>query len=255
MVAKSKLPKRVNLRRIFLGLQAEMIAKLQTARRNIHHPGTKGDVSENSWLKMLETYLPRRYAVQKAIVVDSEGSVSEAIDIVVFDRHFSPFLFHQEGVCYIPAESVYAVFEVKQKFDKTNLEYAAKKAASVRRLKRTSTSFAHSGGVNKPVRPKEILAGLLALTSEWKSGLGDSFNGLVKGLPKESRLNLGCVLKTGSFELVDSKAGQAKVRLFSHDEALIQFFLALLAKLQKVGSVPAMDIRAYAGRIGTGNDR
>jgi hypothetical protein len=73
------------------------------------------------------------------IVVDSEGNVSDAIDIVVFDRHFSPFLFRQEGVCYIPAESV-----------------------------------------------------------------------------------------------------------------LIQFFLSFLAKLQMVGSVPAMDIRAYAGRIGSG---
>ena len=64
MVGKSKSPKRINLRRVFLGLQTEMIAKLQTARRNIHHPGTKGDVSENSWLKMLGDYLPRRYAVQ-----------------------------------------------------------------------------------------------------------------------------------------------------------------------------------------------
>lgn len=254
MVSKPKSPKRINLRRIFLGLQTEMIAKLPTARGNIHHPGTKGDVSENSWLRMLESYLPKRYAVHKAIIVDSEGDLSDAIDIVVFDRHFSPFLFHQEGACYIPAESVYAVFEVKQKFDKTNLKYAAKKAASVRRLKRTSTSFAHSGGVNKPVRPKEILAGLLTLTSEWKSGLGDSFSSLVKDLPKESRLNLGCVLKAGSFELVDSKAGQTKVFLFPRNEALIQFFLAFLAKLQRVGSVPAMDIRAYSGRIGSGTE-
>jgi len=254
MVSKSKSPKRINLRRVFLGLQTEMVAKLQTARRNIHHPGTKGDVSENSWLKMLETYLPRRYAVQKAIIVDSDGNLSDAIDVVVFDRHFSPFLFHQEGACYIPAESVYAVFEVKQKLDKSNLKYAAKKAASVRRLKRTSTRFAHSGGISEPVPPKEIIAGILTLTSQWKSGLGGSFSSLVKGLPKESRLNLGCVLKAGSFELVDCETGESKVRLFPREEALIQFFLAFLAKLQKVGSVPAMDIRAYAGRIGTGTE-
>ena len=253
MVAKAKSPKRIDLRRIFLGLQAEMIAKLQTARQNIHHPGTKGDVSENSWLKMLETYLPRRYAVQKAIIVDSEGKISDAIDIVIFDRHFSPFLFHQEGACYVPAESVYAVFEVKQKADKVNLNYAAKKAASVRRLKRTSTRFAHSGGINQPVPPKDIIAGLLTLTSEWKSGLGCSFSSFIKNIPKEGRLNLGCVLKAGSFELIDTDAGQTKVRLFPRDEALIQFFLAFLAKLQMVGSVPAMDIRAYAGCIGTGN--
>ena len=252
MVSKPKSPKRIDLRQIFLGLQSEMIAKLQTARANIHHPGTKGDVSENSWLKMLETYLPRRYAVQKAIIVDSEGNISDAIDIVVFDRHFSPFLFHQEGVCYIPAESVYAVFEVKQKADKANFKYAAKKAASVRRLKRTSTRFAHAGGINEPVPPKEIIAGLLTLTSQWKSGLGGSFGSLVKDFPKDSRLNLGCVLKAGAFELVDSETGESKVRIFPREEALIQFFLSFLARLQKVGSVPAIDIRAYARRIGQG---
>jgi hypothetical protein len=45
---------------------------------------------------------------------------------------------------YIPAESVYAVFEVKQDV-KGNIDYAAQKVESVRRLKRTSIEMVASG--------------------------------------------------------------------------------------------------------------
>ena len=45
---------------------------------------------------------------------------------------------------YIPAESVYAVFEVKQDV-KGYIDYAAQKVESVRRLKRTSIEMVASG--------------------------------------------------------------------------------------------------------------
>lgn len=242
-------PQRVNLREIFLGLQTQMIAKLATARKSIPHPGTKGDVSESSWLQMLDTYLPKRYAVEKAIVLDCDGALSDALDIVVFDRHFSPFLFHQEGVCYIPAESVYAVFEVKQDASKENVEYAATKAASVRKLKRTSAPITHAGGSFDPVVPKEILAGLLTLTSVWHPAVGDPFVSLLKSFSAEKRLNLGCVLEGGAFDLVINDHGEAHVEVFPQEQALIQFFLSLLTKFQRIGSVPAMDIRSYAASL------
>src|SRR5258705_8272827 len=103
MVKKASL-KKVDLREIFLGLQKEMVTKLGTVRTTVGHPVAKGDVTENSWREMLGKYLPKRYAVEKAFVVDSESNVSDQIDLVIFDRHFSPFLFHQEGAFYVPAE-------------------------------------------------------------------------------------------------------------------------------------------------------
>src|SRR5947207_11543532 len=39
--------------------------------------------------------------------------------------------------------------------------YAAKKAESVRKLKRTSTHITHAGGRHDPVVPKDIIAGVL----------------------------------------------------------------------------------------------
>jgi hypothetical protein len=51
--------------------------------------------------------------VATAHVVDRLGAFSEQIDVAVFDRQYSPFIFYYQGQTIIPAESVYAVFEAK----------------------------------------------------------------------------------------------------------------------------------------------
>src|SRR6266851_4671499 len=122
-----KKPQTVDLKSIFLGLQTEMTASLRSTRKNIRHPVAKGNVSESRWRTLLKTYLPGRYEVADAFILDSDSKLSEQIDLVIFDRHFSPFLLHKDGACHIPAESVYAVFEIRQEASKKNLEYAATK--------------------------------------------------------------------------------------------------------------------------------
>ena len=92
---------------------------------------------------------------------------SQQIDVVVFDRQYSPFIFTYENETIIPAESVYAVFEAKQTADADLVAYAQEKVASVRRLHRTSLPIPHANGVYpaKPLIP--ILGGLLTFESEW----------------------------------------------------------------------------------------
>lgn len=245
MVKRRKI-KSVDLKRIFLGLQTEMVAKLRSSRANVKHPTAKGNVTEGSWRRLLETYLPKRYAVESAFVIDSGGNISEQVDLVIFDRHFSPFLFHEDGAIYIPAESVYAVFEIKQEATSANLSYAAKKAESVRRLTRTSATIPHAGGKFSPIVPKEIIAGFLALTSVGKqTSLPQFFTDGLKKLPPGKRINLACVLERGAVSLNFPQNGLVNVLTFPPEQALINFFLSLLSMLQAVGSVPAMDIKAY----------
>lgn len=110
---------------------------------------SKGDATEQHWIEFLRTYLPDRYKVDKAIVIDSTGNVSEQMDVVIYDAIYTPFIFKQDGFMYIPAESVYAVFEVKQDVE-GHIEYAAKKVESVRKLKRTSISMVSSGKLRLP---------------------------------------------------------------------------------------------------------
>ncbi len=105
----------------------------------------------------------------EAFVVDSRGGISDEIDLIVHDRHFSPLLFHHATTCYIPAEAVYAVLEVKPELSKTMVDYAGAKAASVRRLHRTSAGITHAGGEYPPnhrTLPR-ILAGILTTSSGW----------------------------------------------------------------------------------------
>lgn len=104
---------KVDLKMLFSGLQNQMSAQLNTNRDFIYHPGSKGDSLENAWIEWLRKYLPNRYSVDKAIVIDHEGNTSQQIDIVIYDNWFTPFIFNQNGFYYIPAEGVYAVFEVK----------------------------------------------------------------------------------------------------------------------------------------------
>ena len=97
--------KKVDLHKIFMGLQEQMIAALSTNREAIRHPTAKGTATELQWLKMLVNYLPKRYCADNAFVLDSDGNLSEQIDIVVYDRQYSPFLFNQDGTKYVPAEN------------------------------------------------------------------------------------------------------------------------------------------------------
>lgn len=98
--------------------------RLAIACKSLGHPGTKGDAAEGVWLELLQAYLPARYQASKAHVVDSKGRFSEQIDIVVFDRQYSPFIFNFQGQQIVPAESVYAVFEAKQTIDAGVIAYS-----------------------------------------------------------------------------------------------------------------------------------
>jgi hypothetical protein len=241
----------IELHNLFLDLQQQLVAKLVTNRRNIQHPGTKGDASELCWLDMLNSYLPQRYHAAKAFVVDSEGQISDQIDLVIFDRQYSPFLFNQNNALYVPAESVYITMEVKQDIDKDVIEYAGAKAASVRQLKRTSVPVPHAGGEFPPKEHFEILSGIVALGCKWDPPYGESFTNAIKKLPIEKRIHIGCALKSGAFDVTYIDNTEINIETCGAEESLVFFFLRLLARLQQLGTVPAMNIAEYAKSLGT----
>jgi hypothetical protein len=207
------------------------------------HPGTKGDASENVWIGLLEKYLPKRYQAAKAHVVDSLGAFSDQIDVVVFDRQYSPFIFSYESETIIPAESVYAVFEAKQTADASMVAYAQKKVESVRRLHRTSLPIPYAKGVYPPKPLIPILGGLLTFESEWSPALGPSFEKALSADVGAGRLDLGCVASHGHFFF--DQATSAYV-MAQEERAAIAFLFKLIASLQFSGTVPMIDIEAYA---------
>ena len=238
-----------NLRQMFLGLQEQMKARLRTNTANISHPGTSGAASEINWREMLTEYLPRRYQVSDGFVLDSKGMVSQQIDLIIFDRQYSPFLFHQDGATFVPAESLYAVFEVKQELNKEHIRYAGEKARSVRALARTSAPIPYAEGTYKPKPLHEIIAGILTARNSWSTPFGEPFRQAIAELHPDSQLDIGCSLEHGSFSMVYDKGKLASVDTSEQDSALIFFFLKLLAALQSIGTTPAMDFSEYGKNL------
>lgn len=228
------------LRDAFARVQTNLRAQMALASQSISHAGTMGSVNEEHWLDLFRSYLPNRYDVATGIIIDSCGNRSDQMDVVVFDRHFTPTLLDQKNHRYIPAEAVYALFECKPTIDKAYIEYAEKKAASVRRMYRTSVAIAHAGGVFKPKEPFRILAGLLAPRASWADGLGESFRRNLT-TDETASLDCGCALAHGCFDLYDDEL------LVASEEGAMMFFLfRLLSRLQSLGTVPAIDWAAYS---------
>lgn len=232
----------------FYGKQDVLRCFLETGRTIATHPGAKGDGSELHWKEMLSEFLPRRYQVSKGFVVDSTGTRSEQIDVIIHDQVFSPLLWEDGGYMYVPAESVYAVFEVKQDHSLEHIKAAGQKAASVRRRSRTEGEFGWLQGIAK----KKLfipLAGLLTVDSEWHPAFGDPFYKALGGLSENEQLDLGCALKQGSWDLED-RTNPSSAQLSIPEAALISFCMRLLYRLQKMGTVGGIDYGAYERNAG-----
>lgn len=233
------------LQRAFASEQTCLVAKLQSSDRIVHH-GDRGEVNEQYFIEVLRNYLPNRYTVHKATILDSDGQVSDSIDVVVHDRQYTPTLLDSESHRYIPAEAVYAVFECKPTIDKGHLEYAGAKAESVRRLKRTSVPISHAGG-SYPAKPHfEIIAGILAITVDWKDGLGTSFEHCHAELTGLRQLNCGLAVDGHAFDIFEVGGGYTHC---NSENSLVYFLFRFLNQLQSLGTVPAIDWNAYASQL------
>ena len=231
---------RLDLAEVFYSVQEEMLAQLAVGGF-FEHPSASGTATERHWLDLFERYLPKRYRATPAFVIDSDGRRSRQIDIAIFDNLYSPLLFPHASGLHIPAESVYAIFEVKQTITRQWIREASEKAATVRRMRRTSVPIIAGGKARKPIRPAPILAGILASSSVWTSQNFElDLRSCLTDLPAADRLDLGCALEHGSFE--QTKKG---IKISTPDESLIFFMLRLLDRLRKMGTAPAADLMKY----------
>lgn len=253
--------------------------------RSIEHSGTKGSVTEMHFIKFLKRYLPRRYGVSSGIVIDHEGATSHQIDIIIYDPQYTPTLLDQNDHRYIPAEAVYAVFEIKQKINKDYLMYAGYKAKSVRMLSRTSGEFLHIGGISKK-DPFDILAGIIAPKVDWETNGGISSPSFSKHLnclaqDKLTKIDCGVALSDKAFDIFISPSQEpveareaAQVEKCgcpvssaatpkpsgeltispNTENSLAYFIFRLLGKLQSMGTAPAADWNRYAETISQGKN-
>ena len=228
---------------LFADFHDKIQGELRTARK-LGHPTEKGDASERVWNDVLNRYLPKRYEARKGFVVDSRGTFSQQIDVIIHDRQYSPFVFSFKGTDVVPAESVYAVFEAKQEITADHVNYAMAKAASVRRLHRTSLAARTIEGLSRPKSLHHILAGTLTLSATWTPPVGQTLLGHLQQ-DVEGTLDIGCIADTGWYD----RTGERDYMLHVVDKPATHFLFGLIAQLQTIGTAPMLDIRAYANMI------
>lgn len=237
---------RFDLREAFLLHQEQLLATLGVGRSIGAHPAAIGDDSELNWRGMLESILPTRYQVSKGFAVDADGNRSQQIDLLVYDRHFSPVLVDVGDYLFVPAEAVFAALEVKQRLGRGTIQYASEKIASVRRLRRTSAPVPYVEGKYRPKDLQRIVGGLLTMDSDWKPPLGEGFERALADFGGNGKVDIGCALRDGAFDVDDESGSLAR----SHaDHALIFFVVRLLRRLQKMASPPAIEYAEYARAI------
>lgn len=78
MSAESDDSRPFDLRTAFAAKSKRLRAVMEAAPELVGHMPTIGDGSEAEWITMLREFLPRRYAVDKAFVVDSCGPIVHA---------------------------------------------------------------------------------------------------------------------------------------------------------------------------------
>jgi hypothetical protein len=234
------------LRRSFAIEQKILNCKLSLSSASITHDGVMGEVNESHFINILRKYLPHRYAVDTAIIIDSNGATSDQIDTVIYDMQYTPTLLDQQKHRYVPAEAVYAVFEVKPIINKDYLIYAGGKAESVRKLERTSIPIPHAGGEYEPKKPFNITAGIVATSISWVDGFNsEAFRSNFAQLSNLKLLDCGLAVSGGSFDTYDGE-----ILIGPKENALTFFIFRLLQKLQSLGTVPAIDWNKYATVLG-----
>jgi hypothetical protein len=223
------------------GLHEKVAQDLKIARSALAHPTAKGDGSEAVWISLFEKYLPKRYAIGKATVVDSFGNFSEQMDVVIFDRQYTPLIFEHKEQIVIPSEAVYVAFEAKQDISKANIRYAQRKVASVRKLHRTSAEVQTIDG-RRIAEPQRILGGFLAFENGWRKSPDLSLKKALAADQGDGRLDFGCVAAYGTFGC----EGADCLSPSPHARATTCFLLEIITRLQLMGTAPAIDMTAYA---------
>ena len=240
---------RIDLHQVFLRVQEQMLATLATSKV-FSHPTACGTATERHWIDLFTRYLPRRYCATSAFVIDADGQSSQQIDIAIYDHFYSPRWFHDDSQPYIPAESVYAIFEVKQALSALVIRDASRKAASVRRLRRTSAPLLSAGSLYPPKRPAPILAGILSVDAPQPNAMSARFTSQLQNLGPQERLDLGCSLGRWAFEIAPGGESPPLIHVSQPQEALIFFMLRLIDRLQQMGAAPAIDVAEYSRSLG-----
>src|SRR5574341_1805528 len=92
------------------------------AERLVPHPGELGTDRDEIIRQFLRAYLPKRFEVSTGFAFDSQGNISQQLDIIISNSLVCPRFETVGGSRFYPCESVVAVGQVKSSL-KTREEF------------------------------------------------------------------------------------------------------------------------------------
>jgi hypothetical protein len=229
------------LRGALIDVEKQFKVELRTIARNSTHDGSLGDGVEDAWIRLLRRYLPERYCVDRAFAIDHQGTTTDQLDCVIYDSHFTPSLFGRDRNRYVPAEAVYATFEIKPTVNAQHLKAAAKKVGSVRKLLRTSAPIPWANGVNPAKKPFLIIGGILAMKASWANGLGQAFERQFRSWDGNYQLDMVLTASSGFCD----RFSPGCLTTSNGAGTLIRGLFRLLSALRDRATVTAIDWGKY----------
>ena len=241
--------KGTTLREAFRYTEKSLQAKLQSADFP-DHPTAKGDVSEDAWRELLSHFLPSRYCVETGFVIDAHNTVSKQIDCIIYDNNFTPTFWGERGYIYVPAESVHAVFEIKQEITKEYLRQTSEKIESVRILYRTSAPYTASGKKEEPKPLFHIIGGLLATKAKYIKGLNEprlnkAVHEIQKQDPKNKCIDIILTAFNGYADYFNTAFPTDLPYIDIEEGAATRGLFRLVKALLVQGTVSAIDLAYY----------
>lgn len=124
-------------RNILDALNRQVLNELDLAKA-ISHPGESGRAREQIISAFFSRLLPRSFGISTGFIIDTTGTVSRQIDLVIYRNDYHP-VFEIGGIKHFPVESVVVVMENKASIAGTNaLRQALENIKSVKVLDRTN---------------------------------------------------------------------------------------------------------------------
>jgi len=253
----------LDLNGLFTSIGKRMRADFESARATLTHPVLKGTAFEGTVKEFFRQYLPDRLGVATGQLVDSTGSLSKQLDVVIFDKSKSPILYENNGVQVIPVECAYAVIEVKARLDASELPSIHANMLSVKNLKKT----AYYGGESAIIETTNVYG---QAWNHWPTNYFvfgfESPNPRTMQVPMieyhnaslqqpHMRIDLMCILDRGVFLNLtqdgkfDSLPSPTSVPVYIATDQSLLLFYTLVVHLMNQARMPNFRFNDYIGKI------
>ena len=127
----------MNIKELISQAGKHLREEFEDIKKTNPHSAEKGAEAEQILEDFFNKHLPKRFAAGSGFVIDSENNISSQTDVLIYDALNSPIYRQRKNVLILPSDNVAAAIEVKSCLTKEELQDAAKKIASVKKLVKT----------------------------------------------------------------------------------------------------------------------